>query len=94
MHVVWQVLATILTIYWFVFLARVVLDLILMVSRTWRPRGILLVISEAIYTVTEPPLRAVRRVIPPLRVGSVALDLAFLVVILALNLLIGLLNRL
>jgi len=48
-------------------------------SRTWAPHGILLVIAEGIFTVTDPPLRFLRRYIPPLRLGRVALDLSFMV---------------
>jgi len=50
-----------------------------MFARSWRPSGPLLVVAELIYTVTDPPLRALRRVIPPLRIGQVSLDLSFLV---------------
>lgn len=94
MHVVWQLLATILTVYWIVFIARLVLDLVQMLARNWTPRGPLLLLAELIYTLTDPPLRALRRIIPPLRIGNVAFDLAFLIVIFGLNILIGVLNRL
>ena len=50
-----------------------------MFARSWRPSGPLLVVAEMIYTVTDPPLRALRQVIPPLRIGQVSLDLSFLV---------------
>ena len=58
---------------------RMILDWIQAFARDWRPSGPLLVVAEAVYTVTDPPLKAVRRVIPPLRVGAVQLDLAFTV---------------
>ena len=45
----------------------------------------LLVLCEAIYTITDPPLKLVRKVIPPLRVGDVSLDLAWIVVMVALS---------
>ena len=48
-------------------------------SRSWTPHGFLLVIAEGIFTATDPPLRFLRRYIPPLRLGSVALDLSFMV---------------
>ena len=56
-------------------------------ARSWEPRGPLLVVLEAVYTITDPPIVALRRVIPPLRIGSVALDLSFLLVMLAVYLL-------
>jgi YggT family protein len=60
---------------------RVVFDWIQVFARDWRPRGIVLVVAEAVYTVTDPPLRALRRVIPPLSLGAIRLDMAFLVLV-------------
>jgi YggT family protein len=60
-------------------LIRLVLDWILHFARDYKPRGVVLVLAEAVYTVTDPPLKTLRRVIPPLRIGGMALDLAFLV---------------
>lgn len=59
-----------------VLIARFVLDWVQMFARQWRPRGVVAVLCEGIYSVTDPPLRAVRRFIPPLRLGSVMLDLS------------------
>lgn len=66
---------------------RIIIDYIRMFARTWRPNAILLGIFEVIYTVTEPPMAFVRRFIPPLRLGGVALDLSFIVLLIAVNLL-------
>ncbi|CAN5336582.1 MAG: YggT family protein [Nocardioidaceae bacterium] len=60
-------------------LARIVLDWVQMLSRSWRPSGFVLVVCEVIYSVTDPPLRAIRAVLPPVRIGMVALDLSPLV---------------
>jgi YggT family protein len=60
---------------------RVVFDWIQVFARDWKPRGIVLVVAEAVYTVTDPPLRALRRVIPPLSLGAIRLDMAFLVLV-------------
>ena len=76
--------ATVYFALWFFFLlliGRLVLDYIQMFARSWRPRGPLLVVAEIVYTITDPPLKALRRVIPPLRIGQVALDLSFLVLV-------------
>ena len=62
--------------------ARFVVDMVQVINRGWRPRGVVLVLVEVTYTITDPPLKLVRRVIPPLRVGSVAFDLAWTVVLL------------
>ena len=80
-----QALTIILWSLLLLLLARLVFDDVQMFAASWRPRGIVLIIAEAVYTVTDPPLRALRRVIPPLRIGSVALDLSFLVLILAVQ---------
>ena len=80
-----QVLILILWIFFILLIARLVLDYVQMFARSWRPRGPLLVVAEVIYTVTDPPLRALRKVIPPLRLGSVSLDLSFLVLVVLVN---------
>ncbi len=54
---------------------RLVFDWIQVFSRDWRPRGLMLLIAEAVYTVTDPPLKLLRKVIPPLRIGNIALDI-------------------
>lgn len=59
-------------------IGRFIIDWIMVLSRTFRPTGPLIIVFEAIYTVTDPPLRLLRRVIPPLRIGGFALDLAFI----------------
>ena len=64
--------------------ARFVIDWVQVLARSWRPRGVVLVLCEAIYTLTDPPLRALRSVIPPLRLGTVALDLSPMVLLIAL----------
>lgn len=64
-------------------LVRLVFDWIQVFAREWRPRGLVLVIAEAVYTVTDPPLRWLRRRIKPVRIGGVALDLGFLILMLA-----------
>lgn len=88
-----QILATILWLYLLVLLARFVLDLVQMLSQDWTPKGPLLILAEGVYTLTDPPLKLLRRIIPPLRVGGVALDLSFLVLLIALQLAISIVNR-
>lgn len=61
-------------------LTRLAFTWIQQFARDWTPKGIVLVVAEASFTVTDPPLKAIRRVIPPLRIGTVALDLAFILV--------------
>ena len=87
--IIGQVLGTVLWLYWLVLIARLVLDFVQIFARSWQPRGPLLLVAEFVYTITDPPLRALRKIIPPLRLGSVSLDLAFLVLILGVQLLIN-----
>ena len=84
-----QVLSLALWLYWLLFLARIIFDLVQIFARGWTPRGVVLVIAEFIYTMTDPPLRLVRKVIPPLRLGDVQFDLAFLIVLITLQILIS-----
>ncbi len=59
---------------------RFVTEWVQVFARSWSPRGVLLVALEAVYSVTDPPIKALRRVIPPLRIGNFALDLSMLLV--------------
>jgi YggT family protein len=72
---------------------RFVVDWVQVFARSWTPTGPLLVVLEAVYTVTDPPLRALRRVIPPLRLGGIALDLSFMVLLLICWLLLSINNQ-
>lgn len=76
-----DLLSTALFLYFIVLLGRLVFDWVQVFSRDWRPTGFVLVIAEGVYSLTDPPLRALRKLIPPLRIGGIALDLAFLVLI-------------
>jgi YggT family protein len=73
------VLRYVLTIYLVILIGRMIFGWVQVFAREWRPTGILLVLAEAIFTVTDPPLKFLRRFIPPLRLGMVALDLSFMV---------------
>ena len=66
-----------LLLYIFVLFGRLVLDYIPLFNREWRPQGAVLVLAEIAYTLTDPPIKAFRKVIPPLRVGGIAIDFAF-----------------
>ena len=89
MAVVGQVLATLLWLYWLILIWRLIFYFVQIFARSWQPRGPILVIAEAIYSVTDPPLRFLRRFIPPLKLGGVQFDLAFLILIIAVQILIN-----
>ncbi|MFZ4078451.1 MAG: YggT family protein [Microbacteriaceae bacterium] len=71
-----------LLIFTFFMWARLIVDFVLVLRRDWRPRGGLLVLLNFVFSVTDPPLKLVRRVIKPVRFGAVALDFAWTVVLL------------
>ncbi|USQ77483.1 YggT family protein [Ornithinimicrobium cryptoxanthini] len=79
------ILFWLLNLYFFVLIIRLILDWVQVFSRDWRPSGVMLIVAETVYSLTDPPIRFLRRFIPPLRLGGVALDLAFLVLILLVS---------
>ncbi|WAA64791.1 YggT family protein [Microbacterium oxydans] len=87
--VIASIVHLVLLLYIFVLFARLILDYIPMFNREWRPKGFGLVAAEAVYVVTDPPIRFFRRLIPPLRIGSLSLDFGFtltlLVVLILMN---------
>ena len=92
MTLVGSVLELVLWLALVMLFIRFVVDWVQVFARNWRPHGPLLVVLEAVYTVTDPPLRALRRVIPPLRFGGVGIDLSFMVLLLIVYLLLNI-NR-
>lgn len=89
MSSVGEVIALVLWIYWLILIARIVFDFVQVFARSWEPRGPLLLLAEVIYTLTDPPLRLLRRFIPPIRLGSVQFDIAFIILIIAVQILIN-----
>ena len=69
--------------------ARIIIDYARMFAKNWRPNSFLLAVFEIIYSITDPPMRYVQRFVPPLRLGGIALDLSFIVLLIAINLLQG-----
>jgi YggT family protein len=83
MHAIGVVLYVLLWVFLGLLWVRFIVDWVQVFARSWTPRGPLLLVLETVYTITDPPINALRRVIPPLRIGTVALDLSFLIVMLA-----------
>lgn len=88
MELIRAVVHLVLYAFFLVLIGRLIFDWIQVFAREWRPRGIALVVAEVVYSITDPPLKAIRKVIPPLRLGGVQLDLAFLVLILGVSILL------
>ena len=68
---------------------RLVMDYVFMFARGFRPQGMLAMALELAYSATDPPLKAVRRVLPPLRLGTVSIDLGFFVVFVVTSILMS-----
>jgi len=87
MSAITSLIATILDIYVLVLIIRLVFDYITMFARDWRPAGPVLVLAEVLYSLTDPPLNAIRRVVPPLRLGTISIDMGFLILIFGVSIL-------
>lgn len=93
MSTVGQTIIFILTVCIVVLLARFILDWVQLLARSWRPTGAVAVLCEGIYTVTDPPLRVVRGVIPPIRLGGAALDLSPMILLIVIYILQAIVTR-
>lgn len=80
MSIVGEILFTVLLVFLLLLVFRLVMDYVFMLARSFRPAGVLAIALELAYTATDPPIKAVRRLLPPLRIGNVSLDLGFMVV--------------
>jgi len=76
--IVGNIINSVLLVFLVVLFARMVLSWVPVLVRDWEPRGPMLVLAELIYSITDPPLRVLRKVLPPVRIGNMMLDLAFI----------------
>ena len=90
MEFVGGVINLVLTLFLFLLFARFVVDWVQVFARNWTPKGIVLVVLEVVYTITDPPILFIRRFVPPLRLGAIALDTSFIIVLVAVYLLLQL----
>ncbi|MEU4152330.1 MULTISPECIES: YggT family protein [unclassified Streptomyces] len=89
MSVFAQVIYIALMVFLGLLIVRLVMDYVFQFARSWQPGKAMVVVLEATYTVTDPPLKLLRRFIPPLRLGGVALDLSFFVLMIIVWILIS-----
>ena len=94
MAILFEVLYIVLFIYWLLLLARLVIELVRTFAREWRPRGIAVVIIEAVFTVTDPPIKALRRILPPIPLGPARLDLSLMIVMIVVLILMSVMRGL
>ena len=91
MSLVPSLISSLLNLYVLVLITRLVLEYVAIFARDWRPRGPVLLLSELVFTLTDPPLKAIRKFVPSLRIGSVSLDLSFLILLFAISITRGIL---
>ncbi|WP_439029194.1 YggT family protein [Gordonia terrae] len=76
------VLYYVLLIFWLLLLGRLVVELVRTFAHEWRPTGFAVVVIEMVFTATDPPIKALRRILPPIPLGPIRLDLSLMIVML------------
>lgn len=79
------ILFLVLFLYWMLLLARLVIEFVQSLARTWRPHGVAVIALEVVFTLTDPPLKALRRVLKPVDLGAVRLDLSLFLVLIVIT---------
>jgi YggT family protein len=80
---------SVLRLFFYTLIIRFILDWVQVLSRNWRPQGPILVIAEIVYSITDPPLNWIRKFIKPIKLGTIQLDLAFIVLFLGVQFLMN-----
>lgn len=88
------VLYLVLFIFWLLLISRVIVEFIRSFSRDWRPTGVVVILLEVIFTVTDPPVKLLRRLIPPVNLGGIRLDLSIMVLLFVVFILMSIVGRL
>ncbi len=83
MVLVLVVLYYVLFVFWLLLIARIIAEVVRSMARDWRPRGVMAVLLEAVFTVTDPPVRLLRKVIPAIPIGGARLDVSIMVLLFA-----------
>ena len=94
MDLVRAVLHLLLYVFFLLLIGRLIFDWIQVFARQWRPTGIAVVIIEAVFTVTDPPIKALRRILPPIPLGPVRLDLSLMIVMIVVLILMSVMRGL
>ncbi|MBJ8341721.1 YggT family protein [Antrihabitans sp. YC3-6] len=82
-----------LFIFWLLLIGRIIVEFIRSFARDWHPTGIVVVLLEAIFTVTDPPVKLLRRLIPPINLGGIRLDLSIMVLLFVVFILMSIVER-
>jgi YggT family protein len=89
MRMIGSVFSTVVFLFFLTLIGRLVFDWVQVLSRDWRPKGAILVVAELVYTVTDPPLRLLRKLIPSINLGGMRIDIAFLVLMVITSILMN-----
>ncbi|MCY0904249.1 YggT family protein [Arthrobacter sp. H14-L1] len=81
MSIVFALLYLLLFLFFLALMVRLVFDWVQVFARGWRPKSMALVAASGVYSVTDPPLKLLRRWIPPLQLGGMSLDLGFMLLL-------------
>jgi YggT family protein len=87
--VVADVVYFVLLVFLLLLIFRLIMEYVFLLARSYRPAGLVAAALELAYSVTDPPLKALRKVIPPLRIGQVSLDLGFIILFIVVRILMG-----
>ncbi len=75
-------------IFVLILILRIIVEMIQSFSRNYRPQRWFVMIAEPVFVITDPPVKGLRRLIPPLNMGGVALDMSVLVLFFGLQILV------
>ncbi|MCJ0903750.1 YggT family protein [Rhodococcus sp. ARC_M6] len=81
MSALFDVIYLVLVLFWLLLIGRVIVEFVRSFARDWRPSGVVAVILEAVFTITDPPVKLLRKLIPPINLGGVRLDLSIMVLL-------------
>jgi YggT family protein len=84
MSTFWAAIGLVLLVFYLLVIARLIVETTRSFARSWRPVGAAAIGLEAVYTVTDPPMKLLRRLIPPVRLGGVSFDLSVIVLLIGI----------
>jgi YggT family protein len=84
MSTFWAALGLVLLVYYLLVIARLIVETTRSFARSWRPAGVTAIGLEFVYIATDPPMKLLRRLLPPLQIGGISLDLSALVLLIIL----------
>lgn len=87
MNEILLVLLWLIRLYVLILILRIIIEMIQSFSRNWRPQRWFTIVAEPLFVLTDPPVKALRKLIPPIQLGGVGLDVSVLVLFFGLQLL-------